>query len=586
MTVGFTLFAMVLITVIFHISSTRQIRRESIANNTQSLERMENELSSQVHKLSVKMQTIYTEESLINNMRNRLADGGNLRYFYWTAGNFVKNRFTTSDELMAMYIYDSKSRLVSSYRSNVVYYPYDIYTDIKAMNGQVVLNYVDSDETEILLSGYYNETAKKSIVRMVMKLHDYDGNRREYGYIVCDFDGFLFTDIMSKYCASDALVWIQPLGDQPIATLHGESENAYFDAISGSILLAGNTGDVTLQEEYGDFYLCSTFLEKYGLYSVMLMPSSLVLKTQQTLIRTLILVSLLMLIITFLVSMAFTRIYSKPVEEMKDKIIKIREGDMSLRVKPVGWSEELELLGVEFNDMLDQIQNMITEKYETELLVKRTQYQALQAQVNPHFLYNTLDTMSGIANSQNCFLVSNLCQSLSAIFRYSLDISDSLSNMEKELIHVKNYLYVMDVRNGYQTGYDYQVDDEIMDDCIPRITLQPIVENAISHGLRPSKKDTKHITVKARHAEGNLLIEITDNGIGMETEALNEALKENSLDRVETGDSIGILNVNARIKKAFGNAYGVSVESVPQEGTTVKLVMPIRKEYEIGTETI
>ena len=158
--------------------------------------------------------------------------------------------------------------------------------------------------------------------------------------------------------------------------------------------------------------------------------------------------------------------------------------------------------------------------------------------------------------------------------------------MEKKLIHVKNYLYVMDVRNGYQTGYDYQVDDEIMDDCIPRITLQPIVENAISHGLRPSKKDTKHITVKARHAEGNLLIEITDNGIGMETDALNEALKENSLERVETGDSIGILNVNARIKKAFGNAYGVSVDSVPREGTTVKLVMPIRKEYEIGTETI
>ena len=584
-TLGCTIFAMILITVIFHVTSTEQIRRDSISSNMEFLERLENELNSQIHRLTIKLQTIYAETSLASNMKNRQESGANLKNFYWTAGKFVESRFTNTDELEALYIYDSTDSFVSNYRTNVVNFVRDIYEEKDETNAGKVLDYIGSEETGILLSGYYNTREKANIVRMVMKLHDYNVDRREYGYIVCDFNSHLFNEIISKYVPKNTLVWIQPEGDVPIATLMGNDRGmSWFEELSSQIR---DTQEMPVfREEYGEFYLCSRYLDTYRLHIVMLLPKSLALATQRTLLQTLIMVSGLMLIIIVLASMVLAGFFSRPVQEMMETIVRIREGDLSLRVKPVGWSEELELLGTEFNDLLDQIQNMITEKYESELLIKRTQYQALQAQVNPHFLYNTLDTMSGIANSQNCYLVSGLCQSLSSIFRYSLDISDKLSTVEKELVHVRNYLYVMDIRTGYSTSHTIEVDDDVMDDKIPRITLQPIVENAISHGLRSSKKDSKCIWIRGYHRDGNLLIEIRDNGVGMDAAKINEDLRRNSLERVETGNSIGILNVNARIEKAFGADYGLSVESVENEGTTVTITLPIRKEDEIESEKL
>ena len=105
-TLGCTIFAMVLITVIFHVTSTQQIRRDSISSNMEFLERLENELNSQIHKLTTKIQTIYTETSLTSNMKNRQESGANLKTFYWTAGKFVESHFTKTDELESLYIYD------------------------------------------------------------------------------------------------------------------------------------------------------------------------------------------------------------------------------------------------------------------------------------------------------------------------------------------------------------------------------------------------------------------------------------------------------------------------------------------------
>ena len=141
-----------------------------------------------------------------------------------------------------------------------------------------------------------------------------------------------------------------------------------------------------------------------------------------------------------------SRWMTKPVEEMRNTIVRIKNGESSLRVSPVGWSEELTVLGTEFNEMLDRIQAMAEEELQNKMLVERTEFKMFQAQINPHFLYNTLNTMSGIANAQNCPLVSGICHSLSAIFRYSLNMTDELSTIQNEMDHVRNYLYVMDVR--------------------------------------------------------------------------------------------------------------------------------------------
>lgn len=331
------------------------------------------------------------------------------------------------------------------------------------------------------------------------------------------------------------------------------------------------------ENEYGSFYLNSIALRKYNLHIVMLTPQSLLLETQSALVRTLLLIAAIVILLMLFLGTLISGFIYRPVEALSRTMIRIKNGDKELRVKTDGWSDELKVMGEEFNEMLDRIQKMVEEEYEAKVLMERTQYKVLQAQINPHFLYNTLDTMSGIAASQNCMLVSGLCQSLSAIFRYSLDISDTQATLQQEMAHVRNYLYVMDVRNGNSVKYTYHIDTDTLQDSIPRITLQPIVENALQHGLRMTRRKDKELIITATHKDGKLLITIEDNGAGMDADAMNEQLEKADIGRIEMGRSIGIMNVNARIKNVYGNKYGIHYESDPDMGTKAIIMLPAVK---------
>ena len=306
----------------------------------------------------------------------------------------------------------------------------------------------------------------------------------------------------------------------------------------------------------------------------MLVSQSLLTAAQKALIRTLLIIMTAMIFAIMVLVLFVSQWMTKPVEEMSSTITRIKNGETTLRVQPVGWSQELTTLGTEFNEMLDRMEVMAQEELQHKMLVERTEYKMLQAQINPHFLYNTLDTMSGIANAQKCPLVSGMCRSLSAIFRYSLNMTDELSTMQNEMAHVRNYLYVMDVRNGSAIAYDYQIDSDTLQDEMPRICIQPVVENALSHGLRNVRRKDKKLLIRSEHIDENLVITVSDNGAGMDAESMNRLLEQNDMKRVESGVSIGILNVNARLKKLFGDEYGLHIESTMGEGTTVTITVP------------
>ena len=146
--------------------------------------------------------------------------------------------------------------------------------------------------------------------------------------------------------------------------------------------------------------------------------------------------------------------------------------------------------------------------------------------------------------------------------------------MQNEMAHVRNYLYVMDVRNGSAIAYDYQIDSDTLQDQMPRICIQPVVENALSHGLRNVRRKDKKLLIRSEHIDENLVITVSDNGAGMDAESMNRLLEQNDMKRVESGVSIGILNVNARLKNLFGDEYGLHIESTMGEGTTVTITVP------------
>ena len=342
-----------------------------------------------------------------------------------------------------------------------------------------------------------------------------------------------------------------------------------------------------LEQEYDGNYLIQVSQENYNLEAFVLVSQSLLTATQKTLIRTLLIIMGAMILAIMVIVLFVSQWMTKPVEEMSSTITRIKDGETQLRVQPVGWSQELTTLGTEFNEMLDRMQVMAQEELQHKMLVERTEYKMLQAQINPHFLYNTLDTMSGIANAQNCPMVSGMCHSLSAIFRYSLNMTDELSTVQNEMAHVRNYLYVMDVRNGSTIAYDYQIDSDTLADQMPRICIQPVVENALTHGLRNVRRKDKKLLIRSEHVNENLVITVQDNGAGMDAESMNRLLDQNDMKRVESGISIGILNVNARLKRLFGEKYGLHIESTAGEGTTVTITVPaVSTENSGGMENV
>jgi len=150
-------------------------------------------------------------------------------------------------------------------------------------------------------------------------------------------------------------------------------------------------------------------------------------------------------------------------------------------------------------------------------------------------------------------------------------------------MHLKNYIYVMNVRMGNEVDYQFNISESVLQDSIPRLSIQPLVENALKHGLR-NKRGLKKIIIEADEKDGKLNILVKDNGIGMDAEQMNNKLRENNPEEAETGSSIGLFNINARLKMLYGKEYGLTIESQPDEGTCVSLIIPRRnmEEYDNG----
>lgn len=568
-------FALLLQTFLFHQSLRRQIRVESISDHELSLNKMQTDLSDFIHTIRGEMLTIYSEQDLISAMRDAAEKDASLKDYYWRSWYFARRRFTKEDQVLAMYIYDTKDNLISNYRYNSVTYPRNIYKVDYDDNADRVYDYVHGDRTDLMISGYHNPVAKKDIIRFVLKLHNYDADRSSLGYLVCDINSTAFTSIMAKYVdVEQVCLWLQPLNDQVVAMTGQASETQRRIQKQLAKVIEDYYKSNDLEQEYEGNYLIQVPQENYNLEAFVLVSQSLLTAAQKALIRTLLIIMTAMIFAIMVLVLFVSQWMTKPVEEMSSTITRIKNGETTLRVQPVGWSQELTTLGTEFNEMLDRMEVMAQEELQHKMLVERTEYKMLQAQINPHFLYNTLDTMSGIANAQKCPLVSGMCRSLSAIFRYSLNMTDELSTMQNEMAHVRNYLYVMDVRNGSAIAYDYQIDSDTLQDQMPRICIQPVVENALSHGLRNVRRKDKKLLIRSEHIDENLVITVSDNGAGMDAESMNRLLKQNDMKRVESGVSIGILNVNARLKNLFGDEYGLHIESIMGEGTTVTITVP------------
>ena len=238
-----------------------------------------------------------------------------------------------------------------------------------------------------------------------------------------------------------------------------------------------------------------------------------------------------------------------------------------------------------FSEQLEQMlhESSATKRREVSTALADTQAEidALQSQINPHFLYNTLDAIRGQALIDDSPVIADMTEALSILFRYSISRTGNLVTLREEFRCIEKYLLIQQFRFSGKFQYVRDVDPNLLSCLIPRLTLQPIVENAIYHGLETCPEGGI-ITLSLEQSGGYLVIRVSDNGIGMTESqllAINEKLRVSTLVSVplssKKGSSIALGNVNRRIRLTFGDEYGLSVSSAPNIGTDVEVLLPI-----------
>ena len=261
-----------------------------------------------------------------------------------------------------------------------------------------------------------------------------------------------------------------------------------------------------------------------------------------------------------------------PIEELEKSVNALEEGALDTQVY-LGGSYEIQHLGRSIGDMAKRIQTLMEDIVAEHESKRKSEFDTLQSQINPHFLYNTLDIIVWMIENEKKQDAVKVVTALARFFRISLSRGKSIIPVKDELEHVRNYLMIQQMRFKNKFTYQIQADEQVLSLASLKLMLQPLVENAIYHGMEFMDGDGE-IVVKVCRQQESLLFMIQDNGLGMTKEQVQGLLTEKNHSSSRRGSGIGVKNVNERIRLYFGEEYGLSIQSEPDEGTVVKICLP------------
>ncbi len=288
------------------------------------------------------------------------------------------------------------------------------------------------------------------------------------------------------------------------------------------------------------------------------------------------------LVLAVLAALFFTMWFSRPVLALRRTMKQAEEGDLDARFEH-GPDDEIGQLGNSFNAMLAEIGVLVEQVRAEQKRHQEAELKTLQAQIKPHFLYNTLDTIQWMAAERGAEDIQTVVGALSDLFRIGLSRGQEMIPLSREFDHIRSYLLIQKTR--YESGLEYDIADpgELGPQPVLKLVLQPLVENAIYHGIKEADRPGR-VTVTARREDEALVLTVADDGIGMTAEelaALTARLGEGFRESDFSDDSTsgyGVFSVQARIRLSFGPDYGLTFRSRPGEGTQVDVRLPVLQE--------
>lgn len=417
------------------------------------------------------------------------------------------------------------------------------------------------------------------------------------GNILSLVENIIYVDTGNFKSENVGFIKLDVLTDRLFAPAENPSEETYpFDVIvldrGGNIVYSTNSNfdDILTKlsfeqirgkkvNRYKGEIITGGSIEDYGLNFVFLFNDSQLSTKNKEIQRTILPAIVTLFCIIVVTAYVFTRRFSTRVGQLVSKIKVAETGDLTITGE-IGGNDEIAVLDKQFNRMLQKLDNLINENYIQQLEKREAELKNLQLQINPHFLYNTLETISAIAAEKQAFTICELCEKLGGIFRYSLGKNlGEYVTLAQELQHTQNYLYIQQTRFRDKFAVLYNIAPDTEDMMIPRFILQPLVENAIVHGLA-NVSGKGMLEISTVREDEMLKIKVEDDGAGMPEEMvqkLTQYINNRNKNTEDDKKSIGIRNVNQRIKMMCGNEYGIEIESAKNRGSCFTICLPLNK---------
>lgn len=507
--------------------------------------------------------TILTNRNFIDLLKDRRNKAAN------EVENMVRGFFTSSENIDGLYIYSGPDSF--SIGSEKIIKKNDDaqwYKELLETQGEV--KWINTRHESIkIMSGsfekYYFSLGRKlvdifTLEELGILLIDIDESRLEESYK----NQIIASDVEAFICDNSGDV-ISHTDKKKIGT--NISKTPYIKMVLGA---KENYGKFSYKEDNKDLMVIYSTSSITGWRLINVIPSSYLYQEINNVRNIVFIIAATLIIVSFFIALFLSHRLTKPMIKLMKNMKEAENGNLDVKMD-IRKADEIGQLSLGFNIMISKIKTLIEKIVDEERRQKELELEALHAQINPHFLYNTLNSVIWMAKMQGAKNISMTITALIKLLRVSINLSSEMVHLKDEIEYVKNYVFIQKIRFNDQFEIYYNIDDDCNECKIPKLILQPIVENAIVHGFDSEDGSFMKIEIKAHKESELLVIEISDNGKGIEEDMLNKIFETRNINKFST---VGLNNVNERIRIYFGENYGIKVKSVINVGTSVNVILP------------
>ncbi|MFJ5760451.1 sensor histidine kinase [Neobacillus sp. NPDC093182] len=423
-------------------------------------------------------------------------------------------------------------------------------------------------------------SVEKSVItanRMIYDIHSY--KMKVIGYLTMSMDKAYLKERIQKFDPTEErhIIILDKENNVVISNSNDKELSAVTSWLSNSTKQLANSDTLIEIPDSGRMIINNYQSELTGWKIISLISLNEISEGPALIGKTVFLIGIVAIIIGIIIIWISTNYIVRPLTKLSLVMDEVEKDNFNVQLQ-IDRSDELGRVGESFNRMMNKINNLISDIYQKDINEKDAQLRALRAQINPHFLYNTLDTINWMAQFGKSDEVSKMTTSLSRLLKKSITNNGEFIRLEEEINYIDDYMTIQKIRFQDRIHYSVNVDPEAKNCLVPKLILQPIVENAMIHGIE-KKIGNGYLFINGKIKNNKLHIEVLDNGVGMDENtvaSLSEGRYLSLDDNRGTGN--GILNVQNRIQLLFGDDNGLKIESNINVGTSFELTLPIRRE--------